>query len=140
MTSQQIKLKKEIEKLFKNIQVLKSTGDYKRFLNSSRGYKSDRNRIRKEILHKYTDLFAVIQSIRRLSILGVQHIDLLVLQKEDDFNKCIDRYTALNSLIIKYIDVFDEIICLIENGFPDGAMQRWRIFLEYSIIIIFIIE
>lgn len=106
----------------------------------SGGYKSDRNRIHNEILHEYADLFAVIHNIRKLSILGVQNLDLLVLQKEVDFNKCIDRYTALNSLMIKYIDVLDEIICLIENGFPDGAMQCWRTLLEYSIIIIFILE
>ena len=42
--------------------------------------------------------------------------------------------------MITYIDVFDEIICLIENGFPDGAMQRWRTLLKYSMIIIFILE
>jgi hypothetical protein len=46
----------------------------------------------------------------------------------------------MDSLLIKYLEVFDEIICLIENGLPDGAMQRWRTFLEYSIIIIFILE
>lgn len=140
MIGKQKKVKKEIENLSQGIQILKSTGDHKRFLNLSNGYKSDRNRIHKEILHKYSDLFAVIQIIRKLSILGVQNVDLLVLQNEVNFNKCMNRYTALKSLMIKYIDVLDEIICLIENGFPDGAMQRWRTLLEYSIIIIFIIE
>jgi hypothetical protein len=140
MTNQQKKLRKEIEKLSQSIQLLKSTGDEKRFLVLGQGYKADRNRIHKEILHKYADLFAIVQNIRKLSILGVQNVDLLVLQNEDDFKHCIDRYTVLNSLMIKYIDVIDEIICLIENGFPDGAMQRWRTLLEFSIIIIFILE
>jgi hypothetical protein len=85
-------------------------------------------------------LFAVIQCIRKLSILGVQHVDLLVYNNEIDFQKYINRYNAIDSLMIKYLEVFDEIICLIENGFPDGAMQRWRTLLEYSIIIIFILE
>lgn len=140
MTYRHEKLKKEINKLSQSYRILESTGDDKRFLNLSRGYKSDRNRIHKEILHKYSDLLAVIQGIRKLSVLGVQNVDLLVYKNEDDFQNCIKRYNAINSLKIKYIDIFDEIICLIENGFPDGAMQRWRTLLEYSIIIIFILE
>ncbi|MEH7491444.1 DUF5677 domain-containing protein [Neobacillus niacini] len=139
MTNQQRKLLKEFNKLTQSIQIL-TTGDNKRFLELSHVYKSDRKRIHKEILHKYTDLFAVIQSIRKLSVLGVQNVDSLVEENEADFQHCIKRYNALKPLLIKYIDVFDEIICLIENGFPDGAMQRWRTFLEYSIIIIFILE
>lgn len=140
MTNQQEKLKKEINKLSQSLQLLKSTGDNKRFLDISRGYKFDRNRIHKEIVHKYADMFAVIQSIRQLSIFGVQNVDLLVTNNEGDFKNFIKRYNVINSLMIKYIEVFDEIICLIENGFPDGAMQRWRTMLEYSIIIIFILE
>jgi hypothetical protein len=140
LTNQQKKLKKEINKLSQSYRILESTGDDKRFLDLSSGYMSDRNRIHKEILHKYSDLFAVVQGIRKLSVLGVQNVDLLVYKNEDDSQNCIKRYHAINSLMIKYIEVFDEIICLIENGFPDGAMQRWRTLLEYSIIIIFILE
>ncbi|WP_160725321.1 DUF5677 domain-containing protein [Bacillus sp. USDA818B3_A] len=139
MSSKQKKLIKELDHLSEKIQILKLTGDNNRLLNLSRGYKNDRNRIRKEILHQYADLFAVIQCIRKLSDLGVQSVDLLASENEEYFKTSIIRYNALNPLMIKYIDVFDEIVCLLENGFPDGAMQRWRTLLEYSIIIIFII-
>lgn len=140
MANKQVELLKEINKLRKSYRILESTGDDKRFLDLSRIYKSDRNRIHKEIVHKYSDLFAVIQNIRELSVLGVQSIDLLVSNNEIDITNYIKRYNSTKALMIKYIDVFDEIMCLIENGFPDGAMQRWRTFLEYSIIIIFILE
>ncbi|MHC0037953.1 DUF5677 domain-containing protein [Pseudoneobacillus sp. C159] len=134
------KVSKELEKVRKSIQLLKSTGDDKSILDLSIGYKSNRNRIRKEILQQYGDLFAIIQVIRRLTILGVQNVDLIVNKKDIDHKSWIKRHKALDSLLIKYLEVFDEIICLMENGFPDGAMQRWRTFLEYSIIIIFILE
>jgi hypothetical protein len=139
-TKPQEKVKNEIEKVRKSIQLLKSTDDYKSILDLSKGYKSNRNRIRKEILQQYGELFAVIQVIRRLTILGIQNVDLLVSKIDIDHNSWSNRYKALDSLLIKYLEVFDEIICLLENGFPDGAMQRWRTFLEYSIIIIFILE
>jgi hypothetical protein len=140
LTNPQKKLKKDIDHLIQAIQIIQSTGDGKKLRDLSRGYRSDRNRIHNEILHKYEDLLAVIQGIRKLSIISIQNIDILVNKNECDFNECIKRYNALNPLMIKYIDIFDEIFCLMENGFPDGAMQRWRTLLEYSIIIIFILE
>jgi hypothetical protein len=140
LADQHKKLKNEIDNLSESLKSLKTTGNDKGFLDLARGYKSDRNRIHDEILHKYGDLFAVIQSARKLSVLGIQHVDLLVRKNEVEFRDRINRYNAMGSLMIKYIEVFDEIVCLIENGFPDGAMQRWRTFLEYSIIILFILE
>ena len=103
-------------------------------------YHCERNRVHKEILNKYADLFATIKNQRELSILGVQNVDLLVQKNKVDFRECIKRYQVLKPMMIKYRDVFDEIICLVENGFTDGAMQRWRTFFEYSIIIMFILQ
>ena len=140
MTNQRKNLKKEIDNLSESFKILKTTGNDKEFLDLSKRYRSERNRINKEISHNYGDLFAVIQSVRKLSVLGIQQVDLLVHTDEAEFRDCIKRYNAMSSLMIKYIEVFDEIICLIEHGFPDGAMQRWRTFLEYSIIILFILE
>ncbi|MEW9052071.1 MAG: DUF5677 domain-containing protein [Neobacillus sp.] len=140
MNKQLRKVREEIENVVQSVQLSKSTRNRKALFNISKEYQSDRSRICRDISRKYTDLFAIIHSIRRLSILGVQNLDLLVLQNEVDSKLWIYRYTALKAVMIKYIDVFDEIILLIENGFPDGAMQRWRTFLEYSIIILFILE
>jgi len=36
--------------------------------------------------------------------------------------------------------VMDEIICLLENGFADGAMARWRTLYELSVVAILIAE
>jgi hypothetical protein len=52
LTDQQEKLKNEIDKLSQSYRILESTGDDERFLDLYRGYKSDRDRIHKEILHK----------------------------------------------------------------------------------------
>ncbi len=134
------KMKKEIGILRQTIQTFESTGDNKNLLQLSKRYQCDRKRVRKEILCGYGDLFATIENIRELSILGVQNVDLSVKKNEVDFRECIKRYQALKPMMIKYRDVFDEIICLVENGFTDGAMQRWRTFYEYSVIIMFILQ
>ena len=134
------KMKKEIGILRQTIQAFESTGDNKNLLQLSKRYQCDRKRVRKEILCGYGDLFATIENIRGLSILGIQNVDLLVKKNEVDFSECIKRQQALKPMMIKYRDVFDEIICLVENGFTDGAMQRWRTFYEYSVIIMFILQ
>lgn len=140
LDKEQKKLKKQIEVLSQVIKTLESTGVDKSFLEMSKRYQSERRRIHKEILCRYASVFAIVENVRELSILGVQNVDLLVQKNEVDFNKCIKRYRALKPMMIKYRDIFDEIICLVENGFTDGAMQRWRTFFEYSVIIIFILE
>ncbi|CEG28734.1 DUF5677 domain-containing protein [Bacillus sp. B-jedd] len=135
-------MKSSQQKIVKQINTIrKSIRHSKQEVNWATGFQSDRNRIHNEIRDRYRDLFALIQLIRRATILGVQNVDILVqLDGEGDFNDCLQRYNALNPLMIKYFDVFDEIICLIENGFPDGAMQRWRTLLEYTVIALFILE
>lgn len=133
-------MKKEINTLIKRIKLLNATGDNKELFELSKSYNADRNRLHKEMRQQYADLFGIIQCIRKLSVLGVQNIDFLFEKNEEDFRECSKRYNALKPMLIKYINVFDEIICLIENGFPDGAMQRWRSLYEYSIIVLFILE
>lgn len=140
MAKEHKKMKKELGILHQSIQEFESTGDNKNLLQLSKRYQCDRKRVRKEILCGYGDLFATIENIRELSILGVQNVDWLVQKNEVDFRECIKRYQALKPMMIKYRDVFDEIICLVENGFTDGAMQRWRTFSEYSVIIMFILQ
>lgn len=140
LANEQKKLQKQIEILSQSIQAFELTGDDKNFLELSKRYQCDRKRVHKEILRRFADLFAIIENVRELSILGVQNVDLLVQKNEVDFRKCIKRYKVLKPMMIKYRDVFDEIICLVENGFTDGAMQRWRTFFEYSVIIMFILQ
>ncbi|MBN1550262.1 hypothetical protein JW979_02285 [bacterium] len=134
------KTKKEIDMLRQSIQEIEFTGDNKKLLQLSGRYQCDRERVRKEILRGYADLFATIENLRGLSIRGVQNVDLLFQKNEDDFTGCAKSYQTLKPIMIKYRDVFDEIICLLENGFTDGAMQRWRTFFEYSVIIMFILQ
>lgn len=140
LANEQKQLQKKIGILRQSIQTMESTGDDKNFLELSKRYQCDRKRVHKEILRRYANLFAIIENVRELSILGVQNIALLVQKNEVDYRKCIKRYQALKPVMIKYRDILDEIICLVENGFTDGAMQRWRTFFEYSVIIIFILE
>lgn len=140
MAKEQKRFKKRIDILSQNIQTLEATGVDHNFLELSKTYQCDRNRIHKEILRKYVNLFAIIGNVRELCILGIQHVDLLVQENEVDFGKCIKRYQALKPMMIKYRDILDEIICLIENGYTDGAMQRWRSYFEYSVIIMFILQ
>jgi Family of unknown function (DUF5677) len=44
------------------------------------------------------------------------------------------RRWVLERLHVRACQVSDEIICLIENGFADGAMARWRTLHEISVV------
>ncbi|MFZ5638561.1 MAG: DUF5677 domain-containing protein [Pseudomonadota bacterium] len=44
------------------------------------------------------------------------------------------RRWVLERLHVRACQVADEIICLIENGFADGAMARWRTLHEISVV------
>src|SRR5260370_35431821 len=42
--------------------------------------------------------------------------------------------TLLIRLLVRGCQVTDEIICLLENGFADGAMARWRTLHEIAVV------
>ena len=137
------KLNKELNALGQRIEKYLSTGntdDEQKLLELNKQYQINKNRVHKEILHKYADLFAVIGIIRQFSVMMIQHIDLMYQMKHPVFLTNAKRYESLQPVMIKYRDVFDEIICLTENGYTDGAMQRWRTLYEYSVIILFILQ
>src|SRR5260370_32451533 len=42
--------------------------------------------------------------------------------------------TLLIRVLVRGCQVTDEIICLLENGFADGAMARWRTLHEIAVV------
>src|SRR5205085_1323322 len=48
--------------------------------------------------------------------------------KDEEFREIIAR------LLARACQVTDEIICLLENGFADGAMARWRTLHEIAVV------
>lgn len=48
------------------------------------------------------------------------------------------RHTVLTRLHARSCQVFDEIVCLLANGFADGAMARWRTLHEIAVVAMFI--
>jgi Family of unknown function (DUF5677) len=46
----------------------------------------------------------------------------------------LDAKSLMNRLFARGLQVADEIICLLENGFADGAMARWRTLHEISVV------
>jgi len=60
-----------------------------------------------------------------------------------DFNIVKDKqflFVALKGIHSRACQQYDEILCLITNGFADGALARWRSLYELSIIAYFIAE
>lgn len=60
-----------------------------------------------------------------------------------DFNIVKDKqflFVALKGIHLRACQQYDEIICLITNGFADGALARWRSLYELSVIAYFIAE
>lgn len=50
------------------------------------------------------------------------------------------RRWLLERLYVRACQVSDEIICLLENGFADGAMARWRTLHEIAVVAVVISE
>lgn len=48
------------------------------------------------------------------------------------------RRWVMQQLHIRSCQVMDEIICLLENGFADGAMARWRTLFEITVVAVLI--
>jgi hypothetical protein len=46
----------------------------------------------------------------------------------------------LNRLLVRACQVTDEILCLLENGFADGAMARWRTLHEIAVVAAVILQ
>jgi hypothetical protein len=49
-------------------------------------------------------------------------------------NKSADVRRLLIRLLVRACQVTDEIVCLLENGFADGAMARWRTLHEIAVV------
>jgi len=48
------------------------------------------------------------------------------------------RHRVLTRLHARSCQVFDEVVCLLANGFADGAMARWRTLHEIAVVAMFI--
>lgn len=83
----------------------------------------------------YNELFSILYDFSKTSLGDCQCIGGLDM-KEDN----IVFYQALEPVVRNYIELYQSIICLTENGFINCAMNLWRSFFEHSIIINFIIE
>ena len=81
------------------------------------------------------DLFSILYDFSKISLNDCQYIGGIEM-KEDN----IVFYQALEPVVRNYIELYQSIICLTENGFTNCAMDLWRSFFEHSIIINFIIE
>jgi len=62
------------------------------------------------------------------------------LSKKEDLTQSQFQYLALRELHSRACQIFLEILCLMQNGFADGAFARWRSMYELSIISCFIHE
>lgn len=49
-------------------------------------------------------------------------------------DKTLHLKTILIRLLVRACQVTDEVICLLENGFADGAMARWRTLHEIAVV------
>lgn len=52
----------------------------------------------------------------------------------DDYKAKEYTYWALTNIHGRACQVYEEILCLVENGFADGAFARWRTLYELGII------
>lgn len=54
--------------------------------------------------------------------------------RRSNARKFLHRRWVMERLHVRACQVSDEIICLLENGFADGAMARWRTLHEVSVV------
>ncbi|MCD9026607.1 DUF5677 domain-containing protein [Luteimonas sp. BDR2-5] len=62
----------------------------------------------------------------------------LVVEWNDEHRDDPCTFAALNNLCVKSLLLAREIICLIEGGFADGALARWRTLHETAVIAFFV--
>lgn len=75
-------------------------------------------------------------SLLRMLLQSVREIgaDVHWRHRRSKSKKCVHRRFVLGRLHIRACQVADEIITLMENGFADGAMARWRTLHEIGVI------
>lgn len=82
-----------------------------------------------------SNLFSILYDFTRVSLMDCEYIGSLEMKQD---NVCF--YQSLQPVLVRYIEAYQSIICLTENGFISCAMNLWRSFFEDSIIINFILE
>ena len=85
---------------------------------------------------KWGKAFAASEALYLCVLESTEHYEEHILQEHEGEENYL--YFALKHLHARALQVYSEIICLIENGFADGAYARWRSLYELSVIAAFI--
>ena len=85
------------------------------------------------LLHQYADVFLDYHSV-------IEFIDRQIRNLTDEHKDKNDiLFSTIRNLCHKCIFIAREIECLMKNGFPNGALARWRTLFEYNMISNFIL-
>lgn len=88
-----------------------------------------------EILTRYKPAFDIIESMIVLSIEGGE---LVSAEEHKSPRKGKLRLSILFKLHARACQIASEILVLLKNGYPDGAMARWRTMYEIMVISLFL--
>lgn len=91
--------------------------------------------------HHYKNAHLILNMakiLKHFCQLSMSEINLEFLRNANKNSELLYRYDVLFNLLERELLIFDEILCLTENSYIDGAMQRWRTLYEYCVIMQFI--
>lgn len=99
-----------------------------------------RDNVSTQIERAYFDLFSTADLLRKTIILGARYIENDVAANKEKYEDKKYLMSALKLLTIKYQELYDQAMCLIKHGYPDGVMHCWRTMLEYSVTMNFLMD
>lgn len=89
--------------------------------------------------HKWGDCFELYETMYIFALKAAGKYCTYVCEKELEEKKYVPwSFITLRELHGRGCQIFAEILCLIKNGFADGAYARWRSLFEISVIMDFI--
>lgn len=98
----------------------------------------DREGFEKRLGQRWGQATNLLRMLRVVSLELGESVNT-TLQQEPDF-ACPYLLDVLTRLHARACQVTDEIVCLLDSGFADGAMARWRTLHEIAIVAFFVKE
>lgn len=138
------RIKKNVLKAYQAV-IDQATGDYLQYMKAhlfeiSMEHRQNDNVFIAHQVQKWGRCFAASEAMYQLVIEIAEDYTTYVAEKISEFDQKKYQYTysALLHIHGRVCQIYLEILCLIKNGFADGAFARWRTMYELCYIADFI--
>jgi len=104
------------------------------------GHWNDKNRFLDNLSSKWWKGFIAYEAMYLITLeMAKKHIDSAAIENENGVGY-EPKFFAIMNIHARACQIFLEILCLLKEGFTDGAFARWRSLFELSVYAAFISE